>query len=201
MDCLIGRGSSDDQPLRRLSTTLGGTRSWVAATNSLASTRSSGVKVLPECCLCTAPAASVRPRCSTNSGCGGDLPAGRQCPSTVATSTAPRLGSPPRSTASPDRVAPAADLLLLDGYERLGPIDSWVRSEFLPSLDAGMVVVLAGREPPSAAVAYRPGLAGGGDGSTARRARAPPRASNCWSGQGCDGQSRIGSRNWVGATR
>ena len=53
--------------------------------------------------------------------------------------------------------APAADLLLLDGYERFGPIDSWVRSEFLPSLDAGMVVVLAGREPPSAAWRTDPG--------------------------------------------
>ena len=54
-------------------------------------------------------------------------------------------------------VAPAADLLLLDGYERFGPIDSWVRSEFLPSLDAEMVVVLAGREPPSAPWRIDPG--------------------------------------------
>lgn len=55
------------------------------------------------------------------------------------------------------RGTPAADLLLLDGYERFGPIDSWVRSEFLPSLDAGIVVVLAGREPPNAAWRTDPG--------------------------------------------
>ena len=54
-------------------------------------------------------------------------------------------------------VVPAADLLLLDGYERLSPIDSWVRSEFLPSLDAEMVVVLAGREPPSSPWRIDPG--------------------------------------------
>ncbi len=53
--------------------------------------------------------------------------------------------------------APGADLLLLDGYERLVPIDSWVRSDFLPSLDAEMVVVLAGREPPSAPWRTDPG--------------------------------------------
>lgn len=45
--------------------------------------------------------------------------------------------------------ASAVDVLLVDGYERFGPIDSWVRGEFVPSLDAGMIVVLAGREPPS----------------------------------------------------
>jgi hypothetical protein len=53
--------------------------------------------------------------------------------------------------------AAGADLLVLDGYERFGPIDSWVRSEFLPSLDAGMVVVLACREPPGALWRTDPG--------------------------------------------
>ena len=66
-------------------------------------------------------------------------------------------------------VVPAADLLLLDGYERLGPIDSWVRSEFLPSLDAEMVVVLAGREPPSSPWRIDPGWRAV-DGSAAQRA-------------------------------
>ncbi|MEO3827662.1 ATP-binding protein [Actinomadura sp. B10D3] len=40
-------------------------------------------------------------------------------------------------------------VLLLDGYEYLAALDTWIREEFLPSLPAGMVVVLAGREPPS----------------------------------------------------
>ncbi|WP_141578840.1 AAA family ATPase [Actinomadura sp. WMMA1423] len=40
-------------------------------------------------------------------------------------------------------------VLLLDGYEYLAALDTWIREEFLPSVPAGMVVVLAGREPPS----------------------------------------------------
>jgi hypothetical protein len=53
--------------------------------------------------------------------------------------------------------ASGADLLLLDGYERFGPIDTWVRNEFLPSLDVGMIVVLASREPPGAPWRTDPG--------------------------------------------
>ena len=52
---------------------------------------------------------------------------------------------------------PAQAVLLLDGYERLGPVDTWVREEFLPSLPAGTVVVLAGRDPPSAPWRVDPG--------------------------------------------
>jgi hypothetical protein len=44
----------------------------------------------------------------------------------------------------------AGAVLFLDGYERLGPVDAWIRDELLPSLDAATVVVLAGRDPPSA---------------------------------------------------
>jgi hypothetical protein len=40
-------------------------------------------------------------------------------------------------------------VLLFDGYERFGPLDGWIREEFLPSLVAGAVVVVAGRDPPS----------------------------------------------------
>ncbi|HEX2316184.1 MAG TPA: AAA family ATPase [Thermomonospora sp.] len=39
-------------------------------------------------------------------------------------------------------------VLLLDSYERLTAIDDWVREDFLPSLPAGTLVVIAGREPP-----------------------------------------------------
>jgi hypothetical protein len=50
-----------------------------------------------------------------------------------------------------------ARVLLLDGYERLGPIDDWVRDELLPSLDADAVVVLAGRDSPPAPWRTDPG--------------------------------------------
>nr|WP_245974764.1 ATP-binding protein [Thermomonospora umbrina] len=39
-------------------------------------------------------------------------------------------------------------VLLLDSYERLATMDDWVRERFLPSLPAGTLVVIAGREPP-----------------------------------------------------
>jgi hypothetical protein len=42
-------------------------------------------------------------------------------------------------------------VLLVDGYEQLAPIDSWLRHEFIPALPAGDVVVLAGRDAPAAA--------------------------------------------------
>lgn len=48
-------------------------------------------------------------------------------------------------------------VLLLDGYERFGPLDGWIREEFLPSLVAGAVVVVAGRDPPSAPWRTDPG--------------------------------------------
>ena len=41
-------------------------------------------------------------------------------------------------------------VLLVDGYEHLTPIDGWLRNEFVPSLGTGTVVVLAGRDPPTA---------------------------------------------------
>ena len=41
-------------------------------------------------------------------------------------------------------------VLLVDGYEQLGPIDGWLRQAFLPALPADCVVVLAGREAPAA---------------------------------------------------
>ncbi|MGP3919059.1 ATP-binding protein [Nonomuraea sp. 10N515B] len=48
-------------------------------------------------------------------------------------------------------------VLMLDGYEHLGTLDAWVRDEFLPSVPAGAVVVLAGRNPPSAPWRTDPG--------------------------------------------
>ncbi len=48
-------------------------------------------------------------------------------------------------------------VLLVDGYEQLGAIDGWLRQDFVPSLRAEDVVVLAGREPPAAAWRTDPG--------------------------------------------
>ncbi|SCG68123.1 ATP-binding protein [Micromonospora humi] len=48
-------------------------------------------------------------------------------------------------------------VLLIDGYEQLAPIDGWLRREFVPSLPARAVVVLAGRDPPAPAWRTDPG--------------------------------------------
>jgi hypothetical protein len=42
-------------------------------------------------------------------------------------------------------------VLLVDSYEHLGAVDGWLRRELIPALPANSLVVLAGREPPSAA--------------------------------------------------
>jgi hypothetical protein len=48
--------------------------------------------------------------------------------------------------------APAGRIvLLIDAYERLDPIDDWVRSGLLPRLPATTLTVVAGRRPPGAA--------------------------------------------------
>jgi hypothetical protein len=44
----------------------------------------------------------------------------------------------------------AGAVLLVDGYEELAPIDGWLRGEFIPSLHADTVVIVAGRDPPTA---------------------------------------------------
>lgn len=42
-------------------------------------------------------------------------------------------------------------VILIDTYETLAPLDHWIREVFLPQLSAQALVVLAGREPPSRA--------------------------------------------------
>jgi len=70
--------------------------------------------------------------------------------SAVAATLGPPRGGP---TAEP---VVTADLLvnavlLVDGYEQLAPIDSWLRHQFIPALAADDVVVLAGRDAPAPA--------------------------------------------------
>jgi hypothetical protein len=47
----------------------------------------------------------------------------------------------------PDLVSPV--VLLVDGFERVGTLEGWLRDELVPSLPVGSLVVLAGRLPPS----------------------------------------------------
>lgn len=48
-------------------------------------------------------------------------------------------------------------VLLLDGYDRLAPLDEWMRTEFLPSLPDESVVAIVGTTPPSAPWRTDPG--------------------------------------------
>jgi len=50
-------------------------------------------------------------------------------------------------------------VLLVDTYEAAVAVDDWVREELLPALPAGVLVVLAGREPPTAGWRADPGWA------------------------------------------
>ncbi len=48
-------------------------------------------------------------------------------------------------------------VLLLDTYERINPLDGWLRDTFLPQLPAHVLTVTAGRQPPSIAWRTDPG--------------------------------------------
>jgi hypothetical protein len=58
---------------------------------------------------------------------------------------------------NPLDVLPERHVLLVDTYELLTPLDSWLRDQFLPQLPAQALVVLAGRNPPSAGWRVDPG--------------------------------------------
>ncbi|GIJ76727.1 DNA-directed RNA polymerase specialized sigma subunit, sigma24 family [Micromonospora phaseoli] len=76
-------------------------------------------------------------------------------PEGVATAIRAALDPPPGD--GPFARLPAGAVLLIDGYEQLAPIDCWLRDEFVPGLSADNVVVLAGRDPPSAPWRADPG--------------------------------------------
>jgi hypothetical protein len=52
---------------------------------------------------------------------------------------------------------PAGAVLLVDGYEQLTSIDGWLRNGFIPGLSADHLIVLAGRDPPTAPWQSDPG--------------------------------------------
>jgi DNA-binding SARP family transcriptional activator len=56
-----------------------------------------------------------------------------------------------------DEPLPERYVLLIDTFEVLTPLDSWLRDQFLPQIPANAMVVLAGRNPPSASWRVDPG--------------------------------------------
>jgi AAA ATPase domain len=67
------------------------------------------------------------------------------------------IGLGERAGAGPFAELLAGAVLLVDGYEQLGPIDGWLRQAFLPALPADGLVVLAGRDAPAAPWRTDPG--------------------------------------------
>ncbi len=78
-------------------------------------------------------------------------------PSPEGLATALRRAALPHGADGPIPELLTGAVLLVDGYEQLHPIDGWLRDEFLPSLNADSIVVLAGREPPRARWRSDPG--------------------------------------------
>ncbi len=56
---------------------------------------------------------------------------------------------PEQSVTGRPEVDGSAAVVLIDGADCLGPVDRWLREEWLAQLPAGAVVVLAGRQPPA----------------------------------------------------
>ncbi len=52
---------------------------------------------------------------------------------------------------------PGRQVILIDTYETLAPLDAWLRDVFLPQLPEHVLVVLAGRQPPALAWRADPG--------------------------------------------
>ncbi|HZM84705.1 MAG TPA: AAA family ATPase [Candidatus Limnocylindrales bacterium] len=71
-------------------------------------------------------------------------------PSPQAMDSAVQVALDQQGNRGPSARLPAGMVLLVDGYEQLAPIDGWLRDEFVPGLSADDVVVLAGRDPPTA---------------------------------------------------
>jgi hypothetical protein len=57
----------------------------------------------------------------------------------------------------PGRVPAKPSVIMLDAADRLQPVESWLREEFLPALPAETRVIIAGRKPPDAAWRSDPG--------------------------------------------
>jgi hypothetical protein len=67
------------------------------------------------------------------------------------------LGLNPETEVATGLVDKTRTVILIDTYELLTPIDSWLRNDFLPQLPDEVIVVLAGRQPPTLAWRVDPG--------------------------------------------
>jgi hypothetical protein len=65
--------------------------------------------------------------------------------------------TPPASPLDALAGYPGRQVILVDTYETLNPLDGWLREQFLPQLPADVLVVLAGRQPPALAWRIDPG--------------------------------------------
>lgn len=65
--------------------------------------------------------------------------------------------TPPSSPLDALAEHPGRQVILVDTYETLNPLDSWLREQFLPQLPAEVLVVLASRQPPALAWRADPG--------------------------------------------
>jgi hypothetical protein len=77
--------------------------------------------------------------------------------SVAGVSAAVAAGSTSAAASADATAADGGDVLLLDGYELLAPLDRWIRERLVPARPAGSVTVLAGRDPPSAGWRLDPG--------------------------------------------
>jgi hypothetical protein len=73
----------------------------------------------------------------------------RPDPSAFLLDLAVALGLPAHENPLPVLQAGPPTLLVVDTYERLAPLDDWLRDQLLPELPSRSLVVLAGRTPPS----------------------------------------------------
>ncbi len=78
-------------------------------------------------------------------------------PSPEGLATAVRIALDPQNGDSPIEELLTGAVLLVDGYEELTPIDDWLRKDLIPSLSTDIVVVLAGRDLPTAPWRTDPG--------------------------------------------
>ena len=105
---------------------------------------------------CMVRAASARRRCCASSRASPETRIARCSRSTDAIS-AVAPGTAPRPRRGPGRrrrrgarfALPDRSLVLIDTYEALATLDTWLRETLLPDLPAGVLIVLAGRDAPA----------------------------------------------------
>ena len=146
----------------------------------------------PASCSSTAPAGSVRASCCARSAAVVIAPAGRRSRSTRVTCRPCRTPSSRRCAGAWKSERP---LVLIDTYERMSALGGYLRSTLLPSLPAGAVVVVGGRDAPE------PGWFEGGWETVALELALAPLSererARCSPATGCD-DARAAARSRAG---